>query len=281
MIVDKILADRQFGHLYIKTHARATRYTFRPAKDGTPEQGLLVTVPVGYRLEDVLRSVEEMRGRLAALFVKSAASGQPARTQHIDWDFKILSDCLRVTLVKGNGETFSLKHDAGEIRKDEHGWVEVVRPAQVQLICPADCDFDAEGRQAWLEKVLVEAVRTHAKHQLIPRMKDLARRYGIGLKEVKINNSKGHWGSCGRHKNRLERTEYFNINLSLYTLLLPLPVQRLILLHELCHTRHMDHSAAFHRDLNVWLNGQEQALEERLKGFTTTIFAFAAGGGDV
>lgn len=279
MLVDKILADKQFGHIYIKTHARATRYTFRPAKDGTPEQGLLVTVPVVYRLEDVLRAVEEMRPRLAALFVKSEASAQLVRKEHIDWDFKILSDCLHVTLVKGTGKNAAYKIVPGETRQDEHGWVEVVRPAQLQLIFPENFDFDDERLQTMVQSAVQEGVRIHAKQQLIPRMKNLARRYGIGLNEVKINNSKGHWGSCSRHKNRMAHTEYFNINLSLYTLLLPLPVQRLILLHELCHTRHMDHSAAFHRDLNVWLDGQEQALEARLKGFTTTIFAFAADGG--
>lgn len=272
MTVDKIVADKQFGHLYIKTNSRARRYTFRPANDGTPEVGLLITVPVYYRLDDVLRSVEEMRPQLAKMLEQSPTAAQGEGRPHIDWDFKVLADCLHITLVKDECTSFALRHERAKLHKDERGWVVVDSPARIQLVCPKDCDFDVEGRQPWLEKVLVEALRDHAKIQLIPRMKELARRHGIALNEVKINNSKGHWGSCARHKKG--GVTYFNINLSLYTLLLPLPVQRLILLHELCHTRHMDHSEAFHRDLNVWLGGQEQALEEQLKRFATSVFSF-------
>lgn len=276
MLVDKILEDKQFGHIYIRTNARAVRYTFRPAKDGTPEQGLLVTAPARYSVADVMRSVEENRSRLEEMLRKSVSSAQEGEMlPHIDWSFSIQSDCLHITLVKGISQSFFLRHEQAELRSDGHGFVEVISPAKMQVVCPQDCDFDADGTQAWLEKVIVEGLRKHAKLQLIQRMQNLALHHGISLSETKINNSKGHWGSCARHKKGAKGIVYFSINLSLYTLLLPLPVQRLILLHELCHTRHMDHSAAFHHDLDVWLGGQEQKLEAELKRFTTTIFSFA------
>lgn len=258
MHVDNILEDAQFGHIYIKIHARATRYTFRPANDGTPQQGLLVTAPVRYSLSDLRRSIEENRMRLVQMLQKPQPQKKSNRLR-IDWNFSIFADCLHISLVKGVGSAFSLRQE----------------PGQLQIVCPPDCDFDAEGRQEWLEKVIVEGLRKQAKIQLIPKMKELAKQHVIALQEVKINNSKGHWGSCSHHKKRLLGKEYYNINLSLYTLLLPLDVQRLILLHELCHTRHMDHSPAFHHDLDEWLCGQEQALELKLKNYSTTIFSFA------
>ena len=43
--------------------------------------------------------------------------------------------------------------------------------------------------------------------------------------------------------------------------------QRLIMLHELTHIHHMDHSPAFHAELNALLGGKEQELEQELKAF--------------
>ena len=293
MLVDKILEDPEFGHLYIRTNARAVRYTFRPANDGTPQCGVLITVPTRYILSDVQSSVEQMRERLRAMLSAhlQARSQQPTAgaagsdeatgtaSRHIDWSFSIESDCLHIYIIKGTREGFSVHNDSAEIRKDERGEDVIVTPARCEILCPPDCDFDAEGRQQWLEKVIVEQVRRHAKAQLIPRMLSYAKRRNITLCEVKVNQSKGHWGSCSRHRKGgglfSKREEHFNINLSLFTLLLPLSVQRLVLLHELTHTRHMDHSPAFHRDLDVWLGGQEAALEAELKKYTTNVFAFA------
>lgn len=281
MTVDKILPDAEFGHLYIKSNARAVRYTFHPAKDGTPECGVLITAPRPFDQADVLRAVETMRPRLREMlsaYRRTIGQGDARQRPHIDWDFKIETDCLHVYIIKGTREGFYLHNEAAEIRKNAQHDYEVVKPAVLQLVCPPDCDFDAEGRQEWLERCIVEGVRSHAKTQLVPRMSAYARLHNIRLHEVKINNSKGHWGSCARHGHKAmlanRGEEYFNINLSLFTLLLPMPVQKLILLHELTHTRHMDHSDAFHRDLDVWLGGKEKALEQQLKRYTTSIFSF-------
>lgn len=279
MTVDKIIADAEFGHLYIKTNVRAVRYTFRPADDGSPQCGILITVPNRYVLADVLRSVKGMRTELRRMLQKhqeqkmsrTGSSGRP----RIDLDFRIEAECLYITLVQGTRQGFFLHHEEGEFRRNAatHD-VEVIRPAQMQLVCPPGCDFLAEGRQAWLEKAITEGIRTHAKVQLLPRLKDYARLYGIKLHETKINSSKGRWGSCTQHVTRGFYTSdrYYNINLSLFTLLLPLRLQKLIILHELTHTRHMDHSDAFHHDLDVWLGGKEKTLEQELKCYNTSIF---------
>ena len=281
MTVDRILPDAEFGHLYIKGNARAVRYTFRPANDGTPQCGILITVPRCFDVQDVLRSVEEMRTRLRQMLNRHQQQDKPhnsTTSHHIGWDFCIKSDCLHINIIKGTREVFSLHHEPVQVHRDSSHQDVVDKPAVLQVVCPPDCDFDAPGRQEWLRKVIEEGVRTHAKEQLIPRLKDYARLYDIQLHEVKINNSRGHWGSCVRHRKQslFSQSHFFNINLSLFSLLLPLPVQRLILLHELTHTRHMDHSPAFHHDLDVWLGGKEKALEQELKRYSTDIFSFVS-----
>lgn len=265
-----------FGQIHVRTHPRAVRYTFRYVCDGPVVSGLIVTAPEGYSQADLMRAIKQNQTQLQTMISRAQLSSSTRTTSaRIDWNFHIRTDCLCIELVKGTSSSFYLHNENAQLREIESGNVEVIKPALLQIICPPDCDFDADGRQGWLEKVIVEGIRRHAKAQLIPRMNRLAQHYHISLHEVKINNSKGHWGSCGRHKTKDSlNTIYFNINLSLFTLLLPLPVQRLILLHELCHTCHMDHSPAFHHQLDQWLDGMEHTLEAQLKAFSTTIYSF-------
>lgn len=204
----------------------------------------------------------------------------------IDLSFSILTDCLHVTLQTGTRKGFFTHNEQAEVRiNPDTSEPEVVRPAILQIICPPDCDFSSAERQLWLEKAITEGIRAHAKAQLIPRLRALAEHFDVELKEIKVNSSRGRWGSCSCRRTKSRRSflsvlfgpkekPSFNINLSLFTLLLPYDVQRLILLHELMHTRHMNHSAAFHADLNQWLDGKEKALEAKLKRYSTNIYSF-------
>lgn len=270
--------DKEFGPLLLKCNARAVRYTFKPLPEGA--RGLQVTVPSQYHPDDVLQALEQIRPRLRKMLerAKTQREKRQQTPQHIDWDFQLQCDSLQLTLVRGERDGFYLQSQPATWRQTEGFDFEMTRPAILQLICPPDCDFDAEGRQQWLERVVVEAVRKQAKAQLIPRLSLYAKLLNITLKEVKVNSSKGRWGSCAAHRETsilgLRQTRSYNINLSLYTLLLPMRLQKLILLHELTHTRHMDHSPAFHHDLDQWLGGTEEALERELKGYHTTVFSF-------
>ncbi len=278
MICDKILEDKEFGHLYIVVNARAVRYTFRAANDGTEMGGVRVTVFPHYDVKDVLVKLEQLRPKIRLLIQKSQQSGTSQKaSNHIDWDFRIESECLHISIVKGTRPGFYLHKKMVQMVQNEQGEDVIIRPAFVEIICPPDCDFDAPGRQAMLEKAIIEGVRYQAKIQLLQRLVAYAKRFGIELNDVKINSSKGRWGSCSLHKvgPASHRQKLYNINLSLFVLLLPLHLQKLILLHELTHTIYMDHSPAFHANLDKWLEGKEDEYEKELKKYNTTIFSFA------
>lgn len=206
MVVDYILTDKDFGHLYIKRNARAVRYTFRPAHDGG--KGVLVTAPRFFSLPDLQRAVEEMRPRLLAMIEKDAALQEQKRQ------------------------------------------------------CPQPTAEQLAEKQRHLEQM-----RAQAKRDLPPKLLALAKQYGFPVKEVKINSARTRWGSCACHKKGLLSRKEYTINLSLYCMLLPEHLQRLIMLHELTHIHHMDHSPAFHAELNALLGGKEQELEQELKAF--------------
>ena len=83
----------------------------------------------------------------------------------------------------------------------------------------------------------VSELRRRAKAELPPRLAELASRYGFAYNRVAMKHNATNWGSCST-KN--------NINLNINIVRLPLVLQDYILLHELCHLRHHDHSDAFH-----------------------------------
>ena len=83
----------------------------------------------------------------------------------------------------------------------------------------------------------VENFRRQAKAQLPGRLAELATRYGFIYNRVAIKHNATNWGSCSTKGN---------INLNLNIVRLPQLLQDHILLHELCHLRHPDHSPAFH-----------------------------------
>ena len=83
----------------------------------------------------------------------------------------------------------------------------------------------------------IEALRRQAKSELPQRLAELAARYGFIYNKVTIKHNSSNWGSCSARGN---------INLNLNIVRLPRPLRDYILLHELCHLRHHDHSHAFH-----------------------------------
>lgn len=108
----------------------------------------------------------------------------------------------------------------------------------------------------------VSELRRRAKTELPPRLAKLASRYGFAYNRVAIKHNSTNWGSCST-KN--------NINLNINIVRLPLVLQDYILLHELCHLRHHDHSDAFHLLLEHLLTdnlmrrlGEEDELSKAL-----------------
>lgn len=105
--------------------------------------------------------------------------------------------------------------------------------------CPVVTDaweLPAQNRVEALDKLL----HTLARAYIVPRVKVLSEQYGFSYADIHITSAKTRFGSCSG-KNNLNFTKY----LVMYD---PVCIDYVIL-HELCHTIHHDHSAAFYREL--------------------------------
>ena len=231
---ERILEDEELGRLFIRVNVRARRLTFR-----TKEDGVYVTVPPGTTLSELRSAIEQLRPRLRI-----------AKQKHvrplIDLNYRIETDLFRLILVTGQGERFLSRSGLGEM----------------QIICPPDADFSNSALQAWLRKVIEEALRRNAKIILPPRLYMLSTQHNLPYKSVKINSSSGRWGSCSARGD---------INLSFYLLLLPEHLIDYVLLHELSHTREMNHGERFWTLLDKLTGGRSAALRNELKQYRTEI----------
>ncbi len=257
------MTDNEFGLITIRENARSKGFTFR-----SQQGGLLVTVPPHWTESELMESIERIRPKLRQLIKRVEQKKGNEATHTIDWNFHIKSELLSFSIVPDPG----LKQGTCSIHKEM---------GQVSILCHPEIDFQAEGMQAWLTKVIEEQIRSYAKGILPARLRALSKEFNLPIRSVHINSSHGRWGSCSRHvkKNLLgiiKEDSGYSINLSLYTLLLPGHLQRLIMLHELTHTLEMNHSPRFHAKLNAMLGGTEAQLEKELKQYSTNIFTFTA-----
>ena len=200
----------------------------------TKSDAVYVSVPPGTTTKEVKRAIENLRSKLLL------------SRQKVARPLKIDAEHFKLSLILGEKEQFLANSRLGVM----------------QIVCPPQADFTDENLQNWLRKVIEESLRRNAKSILPSRLASLSKQCGLPYSSVKINSSQGRWGSCSARKD---------INLSYYLVLLPSHLIDYVLLHELCHTREMNHSERFWVLLNQFTEGKALALRGELRKYRTEI----------
>ena len=103
----------------------------------------------------------------------------------------------------------------------------------------------------------IESLRREAKRVLPAMVERLAAKNNFKYGKITIRATRSKWGCC---------TSQNNLSLSLFLMTLPTHLQEFVVLHELCHTVHHNHSAAFHALLDKVTGGREKEFCRQLKG---------------
>jgi predicted metal-dependent hydrolase len=150
---------------------------------------------------------------------------------------------LRVTLPPGG----SVSEAEAFVRK-QAGWV---AREQARLLRAAAQAPDP-ARTAEL--------RRQADAELPARLRELAAQHGFALTGVRVRDQRTRWGSCSRRGG---------ISLNWRLIQMPAHVRDYILLHELAHLRHLNHSRQFwklvasicpwYREAHRWLKDADGA----------------------
>ena len=87
-----------------------------------------------------------------------------------------------------------------------------------------------------VQQFLLEIYALEARQYLPQRVRFYAAKYGFKFGKLTFRNNISNWGSCS-----------FENNISLNIKLMKLPDELIdyVILHELCHTKEKNHSAAF------------------------------------
>ncbi len=89
---------------------------------------------------------------------------------------------------------------------------------------------------ASLSRALALFARAKATPLLAAGLRRVSEEEGLPFSGVSVRVQRARWGSCTARKN---------ISLNLKLAFLPWPLTRYVFLHELCHTAHLNHSAAY------------------------------------
>lgn len=86
--------------------------------------------------------------------------------------------------------------------------------------------------------LLTKFVRTKAKIYLKTELENISEELNLPFNKLFIRSQRKRWGSCSAKGN---------INLNMKLMFLPYRLVRYVIIHELCHTVHLNHSAKYWR----------------------------------
>lgn len=223
-----IFNDKELGAIKIKPNRNSRQIKFRIA-----EGSVSSTVPYGTPVSQFISDIESLRNQISEKLKKCKIEYKAGIVFCSEW--------LNVNLVNTGNRQYVLK---GE--NDSY------------TIYAPDESHDNEI----IKNAIYQCMRHRAKQVLPVLIKELADKYGFTYNSLKINSSKGRWGSCSSSGN---------INLSISVMALPKHLTSYVILHELCHTRFMAHDDRFYNLLNICSEGKSDEFRKELKHYTTWI----------
>ena len=224
----QIISDKDFGKIHFVVRRSARNITMRVKEDG-----LHVTTPPYRSITALLEAIAPFRERLRN--VCSEVKPKP-----FDLNFSIEAECFRLKL-----ETSPLKNFTVSMRDET-----------VVIACPAHADFTTDRVQTLVKNAVMRAMRKKAEEYLPPLLQYWSSLYDLPYNKVTISKARSRWGSCSSKRD---------ISLSFYLMLLPAHLMDYVILHELAHTREMNHGPKFWELLNQLTDGKALALRKELR----------------
>lgn len=204
-----VINDEEFGKITIRRSAKATQVKVRVAPDGTLRASLPLYAPVFL----VKRLIKSSRDELRAMLSDAQPSQEYSDGMHI-----------------GKSHTLIVRHIGAGIPKVER------HKQQIIVSLPEGHQLNNPEISRLTRDCVIAALRIEAKSYLPKRLSFLATKYGFSYEKVRFSHASGRWGSCSASGT---------ISLNIALMKLPFELIDYVIVHELSHTVHMNHSHAF------------------------------------
>ncbi len=231
------LTHPKLGTIQVRTHHRAKTPNIRIKAGGQ----IILTLPQNYTISEVLAFID----RNTPLILKK-------REELSTLNNTKTTAILPQSVIETNFHQIHFqahKHTSFAIQLKEK---------EATIYFPESCDINSPSTQATLQQGIVQIYRREAETYLPQRTKYFAQMLHLQYHDIKIKKLRSRWGSCSSKKN---------LNFNLYLMKLPLELIDLVIVHELCHLKHLNHGKDFHRMLEHILPHKKE-LERKLKTFT-------------
>lgn len=203
-----IIHDEEFGKVTIRRSARATQVRLRIAPDGTLRASLPLYAPTFL----VKRLIKSSRNELRTML----SQAQPTT------DY---TDGMQI----GKSHSLIVRQDATKLQINRRG-------QHIIISLPSGATLNDSDVVRAVRDAVISALRIEAKSYLPKRLSFLADKLSFSYKKVRFSHASGRWGSC---------TSEGTISLNIALMKLPFEQIDYVIIHELAHTRHMNHSPEF------------------------------------
>ncbi|HWR01168.1 MAG TPA: SprT family zinc-dependent metalloprotease [Chlorobaculum sp.] len=185
----------------------------------SPHEGLVVVIPEGFDTKLVPGIVESRMEWI----VRVQRSFDRRRLVDLSDTGAALPSMIDLA---GIGETWRVTY-----RSQPRQGVSVRESGADELVVAG-----AVHEQALCRSALERWLKRRAESKLVPQLVRLAAIHDFSISAVSVRKQKTRWGSCSSRGR---------VSLNLKLLFLPPLLVRYIMVHELCHTLHMNHSARY------------------------------------
>lgn len=231
----KTITVPEVGEVLItkKTNASRLKLRIHPAK------GVLVTIPYRVSFSEgelfVIKNIEWLKKKLHAL-------AQRKEEQAI-----FAPGCEFIT--RSLHLVFVPKDIAGIRARLEDNKIVIYYDSET-------VDFKEEQVQNFISGFVLKCLKREAEKYLIARVRILSEKTGLKFKSIKVGTAGTRLGSCSSRND---------IILSARLMLLSDQLIDYVILHELSHIVHKNHSERFHGLLNSLVNGKSKELNTQLR----------------
>ncbi len=206
--------DAEFGEIMVNKRRGSRNIRIKMGVDGR----LVATAPPYAPLLFIKQVVNSSREELRKIAAHPAATSMYSDGQAI-----------------GKGHTLRVVRTS---MVDEPG-TKIERQTLVVYLPPGS-KLASTTVQHCIRTAVIAILRKEAKAQLPGRLKQLATQHNFQYAKLRYSHASGRWGSCNSEGT---------ISLNIALMKLPDELIDYVLIHELCHTRYMNHSPNFWREV--------------------------------